>query len=52
MRGKRIKVQLRVLVLVLSLVSVSCKLSNPIGGVGDAIQKIFENIARSITVGF
>ncbi|MEJ2487766.1 MAG: hypothetical protein P8Y68_18780 [Anaerolineales bacterium] len=42
------KRKLIVILLVSAITGISCQLSNPISGVGRAIENIFRSIARSI----
>lgn len=49
-RKKQISV--KIFVLVLWLATLSCKMSNPLSGLTDALKNMFESIARGINISF
>lgn len=47
--GRKRKVKLTVFLLSGLLVSIACRISNPISGLGKTLEKMFEGIARNIS---
>jgi hypothetical protein len=45
-------IRVRLIILAVWLISISCKRTNPISGLADALKDMFESIGRSITINF
>lgn len=45
-------IRLRLVLIAVWLLSVSCKVSNPLSGLAGALKDMFESIGRSIQISF